>query len=127
MVVEHLRESTAVLDNLFTGSKENLAHWMGHPNFELVRHDVVDAFMIECDQIYVGCFFLKLDRAYRTTALGLPCLTTSIPVQSHQGKPNTYEPNRNNAHNCNRRSRSTLEECVSSNQVPYKTDFLRRP
>lgn len=24
----------------------------GHPNFELVRHDVVDPFMIECDQIY---------------------------------------------------------------------------
>lgn len=31
-----------VLDNFFTGSKRNVQHWMGHPNFELIRHDVVD-------------------------------------------------------------------------------------
>ncbi|CAG8729766.1 12586_t:CDS:2, partial [Ambispora leptoticha] len=30
----------------------NLDHWIGHPNFELIRHDVVDPFMIEVDQIY---------------------------------------------------------------------------
>ncbi|KAJ3041057.1 UDP-glucuronic acid decarboxylase 1 [Rhizophlyctis rosea] len=40
------------LDNFFTGNKRNIEHWMGHPNFELVRHDVVDPFMIEVDQIY---------------------------------------------------------------------------
>ncbi len=41
-----------VLDNFFTGRKNNLAHWIGHPNFELIRHDVVDPFLIEVDQIY---------------------------------------------------------------------------
>ncbi|KAG0321205.1 UDP-glucuronic acid decarboxylase 1 [Dissophora globulifera] len=41
-----------VLDNFFTGSKRNVQHWMGHPHFELIRHDVVDPFMIEVDQIY---------------------------------------------------------------------------
>ncbi|KAG0141261.1 hypothetical protein CROQUDRAFT_664088 [Cronartium quercuum f. sp. fusiforme G11] len=41
-----------VLDNFFSGSKTGVAHWIGHPHFELVRHDVVDPFMIECDQIY---------------------------------------------------------------------------
>lgn len=41
-----------VLDNFFSGSKTAVSHWIGHPNFELVRHDVVDPFMIECDQIY---------------------------------------------------------------------------
>ncbi|KAG9291728.1 hypothetical protein G9A89_012013 [Geosiphon pyriformis] len=41
-----------VIDNFFTGRKNNLDHWMGHPNFELIRHDVVDPFMIEVDQIY---------------------------------------------------------------------------
>ena len=30
-----------VLDNFFTGNKRNIEHWLGHPNFELVRHDVV--------------------------------------------------------------------------------------
>ncbi|RUP48096.1 hypothetical protein BC936DRAFT_144966 [Jimgerdemannia flammicorona] len=41
-----------VLDNFFTGNKRNVQHWLGHPHFELVRHDVVDPFMIEVDQIY---------------------------------------------------------------------------
>ncbi|PLW18494.1 hypothetical protein PCANC_07275 [Puccinia coronata f. sp. avenae] len=41
-----------VLDNFFSGSKTAVAHWIGHPNFELIRHDVIDPFMIECDQIY---------------------------------------------------------------------------
>jgi UDP-glucuronate decarboxylase len=31
-----------VLDNFFTGSRRNVQHWIGHPNFELIRHDVVD-------------------------------------------------------------------------------------
>jgi UDP-glucuronate decarboxylase len=51
------------LDNFQTGHKTNVAHWyflvdiclterIGHPHFELIRHDVVDRFMIEVDQIY---------------------------------------------------------------------------
>jgi hypothetical protein len=27
-----------VADNLFTGSKDNLKKWIGHPRFELIRH-----------------------------------------------------------------------------------------
>jgi len=41
-----------VLDNFFTGRKRNIQHWIGHPHFELVRHDVVDPYMIEVDRIY---------------------------------------------------------------------------
>lgn len=40
------------LDNLFTGSKANVAHLAGHPHFEFVRHDVIDPFKYEVDQIY---------------------------------------------------------------------------
>jgi len=40
------------LDNLFTGSKGNIAHLIGNPNFEFVRHDVIDPFKYEVDQIY---------------------------------------------------------------------------
>ncbi|GJE84755.1 UDP-glucuronic acid decarboxylase [Phanerochaete sordida] len=49
MVLGH---EVTVLDNFFTGSKTTVSHWVGHPNFEMVRHDVVEPFMIECDQIY---------------------------------------------------------------------------
>ncbi|KAF8204827.1 hypothetical protein BJ912DRAFT_939438 [Pholiota molesta] len=47
-----LGHEVTVLDNFFTGSKTTVSHWIGHPNFEMVRHDVVEPFMIECDQIY---------------------------------------------------------------------------
>jgi len=40
------------LDNLFTGRKENITHLLAHPRFEFLRHDVVDPFKIEVDQIY---------------------------------------------------------------------------
>jgi len=40
------------LDNLFTGRKSNIAHLLGHPQFELIRHDVIDPFKSEVDQIY---------------------------------------------------------------------------
>ena len=40
------------LDNLFTGSKANIAHLLANPNFEFVRHDVIDPFKYEVDQIY---------------------------------------------------------------------------
>jgi UDP-glucuronate decarboxylase len=40
------------LDNLFTGSKANIAHLATNPNFEFVRHDVIDPFKYEVEQIY---------------------------------------------------------------------------
>ena len=30
------------LDNYFTGRKDNIREWIGHPNFELIRHDVTE-------------------------------------------------------------------------------------
>lgn len=40
------------LDNFFTGSKENIAHHIGNPRFELIRHDVVEPILLEVDQVY---------------------------------------------------------------------------
>ncbi|MBM4115849.1 MAG: SDR family oxidoreductase, partial [Phycisphaerae bacterium] len=40
------------LDNLFTSQKSNIAHLLGRPNFEFVRHDVTNPFHFEVDQIY---------------------------------------------------------------------------
>ncbi|XP_028401429.1 UDP-glucuronic acid decarboxylase 1-like [Dendronephthya gigantea] len=41
-----------VVDNYFTGRKRNVEHWIGHPNFEMINHDVVEPLFIEVDQIY---------------------------------------------------------------------------
>ncbi len=40
------------LDNYFTGQKQNIAHLMSNPYFELVRHDVTAPYFVEVDEIY---------------------------------------------------------------------------
>lgn len=40
------------LDNYYTGTKENVWHLIGKPNFELVRHDVINPYWAEIDEIY---------------------------------------------------------------------------
>lgn len=40
------------VDNFFTGSKDNIAHLMGNPYFELMRHDVTFPLHVEVEQIY---------------------------------------------------------------------------
>jgi UDP-glucuronate decarboxylase len=39
-------------DNFFTGNKANVAHLMGNPRFELVRHDVTEPLYLHVDEIY---------------------------------------------------------------------------
>ncbi|PKA58425.1 UDP-glucuronic acid decarboxylase 2 [Apostasia shenzhenica] len=45
-------DSVIVVDNFFTGRKENVMHHFGNPNFELIRHDVVEPLLLEVDRIY---------------------------------------------------------------------------
>jgi len=40
------------IDNLFTGRKANIEHLLGNTRFEFVRHDIIDPFKFEVDQIY---------------------------------------------------------------------------
>jgi len=40
------------LDNYFTGVKDNIAHLMGNPRFEVMRHDVTFPLYVEVDEIY---------------------------------------------------------------------------
>jgi UDP-glucuronate decarboxylase len=40
------------VDNFYTGTKENVAHLLGHARFELMRHDVTFPLYVEVDEIY---------------------------------------------------------------------------
>lgn len=40
------------VDNLFTGSKRNIAHLLQHPRFEFMRHDICFPLFVEVDEIY---------------------------------------------------------------------------
>ncbi|XP_073118464.1 UDP-glucuronic acid decarboxylase 6-like [Henckelia pumila] len=51
-LMENENNEVIVADNYFTGSKDNLRHWIGHPRFELIRHDVTEPLLVEVDRIY---------------------------------------------------------------------------
>jgi len=40
------------VDNFFTGRRENVAHLMDHPAFEILRHDITQPLFVEVDEIY---------------------------------------------------------------------------
>ena len=41
-----------VIDNFFTGKKSNLLQLQNNPNFELIRHDIVQPILVEVDWIF---------------------------------------------------------------------------
>ena len=45
-------EKVICLDNYFTGEESNIKKWMGHPNFEIIRHDVTEPIELEIDKIW---------------------------------------------------------------------------
>lgn len=49
-----LKEGNDVIcvDNLFTGSKDNIRHLFENPHFEFIRHDVTEPLYVEVEQIY---------------------------------------------------------------------------
>lgn len=40
------------VDNFYSGTKDNVAHLLGNPHFELMRHDVTFPLYVEVDEIY---------------------------------------------------------------------------
>ncbi|KAH9315431.1 hypothetical protein KI387_024058, partial [Taxus chinensis] len=45
-------DSVIIVDNFFTGRKENVMHHFGNPRLEMIRHDVVEPLLLEVDLIY---------------------------------------------------------------------------
>ncbi|MCR4891387.1 MAG: SDR family oxidoreductase [Lachnospiraceae bacterium] len=110
------------VDNLFTGSKENIRHLLGNHYFEFIRHDVIQPIYVECDQIYnLACpaspiqyqrdpiyttktsiygAFNTLGLAKRTGARILQSSTSEVygdpevspQVEGYRGKVNTIGP-----------------------------------
>ncbi len=40
------------LDNFYTGNKDNVAGLLGHPRFEIIRHDISQPLWVEVDEIF---------------------------------------------------------------------------
>lgn len=47
-----LGDDVICADNFYTGTKANVAHLLGHPRFEIIRHDVTFPLYVEVDEIY---------------------------------------------------------------------------
>lgn len=45
-------DEVLAVDNFFTGSRANVRHLLGHPRFELMRHDVTQPLFVEVDRIF---------------------------------------------------------------------------
>lgn len=48
----HSGNEVLVVDNFFTGNKQNLTHLLSNPNLEVMRHDVTFPLYVEVNQIY---------------------------------------------------------------------------
>ena len=54
-LIEHLLkkgEEVICVDNYSTGKKVNIENWIGHPRFELIRHDIVKPIHLEVSKIW---------------------------------------------------------------------------
>ena len=72
------------LDNLFTGSKDNIRHLLSNDHFEFVRHDITREYMAEVDEIYnLACPASPIHYQYnpiktvQTSVIGM----TNMPMQ----------------------------------------------
>lgn len=61
------------MDNYFTGSKDNIRHLLENDHFELVRHDIIEPYHAEVDEIY---------------NLACPASPRALPVQPDQNPEN---------------------------------------
>lgn len=60
-LMENEKNEVVVADNYFTGSKDNLKKWIGHPRFELIRHGISSLFRLSC---LVGFVFFYPSSSY---------------------------------------------------------------
>lgn len=59
-------QQVIVADNYFTGSKDNLQKWIGHPRFELIRHgkllvDLLVLYYLALNPITFGSFSIRVN------------------------------------------------------------------
>lgn len=87
------------LDNYFTGRKANVAHLLGNPNFELMRHDVIEPFKAEVDRIYnLACpaspphYQYNAIKTIKTSVMGaINCLGLAKRTQARVFQASTSE------------------------------------
>ena len=75
-----------VVDNYFTGRKRNIEHWLGHENFEMIQHDIVNPILLEVGSIFSTLSLLivcaKVDEIYHLASPASPPHYMYNPVKT---------------------------------------------
>lgn len=73
-----------VADNFFTGRKRNVEHWIGHENFELLNHDIVNPLYVE-GAISLFLYFLSctVSPLYVKGAISLLVIFLIVAMLTH--------------------------------------------
>lgn len=67
------------VDNLFTGNKDNIRHLMNNPYFEFMRHDIIEPYYVETDQIYnLACPASPIHYQYDPIKTSKTCVLGSL-------------------------------------------------
>ena len=73
------------------GRQKNVAQWLGHPNFQLIIHDVINPIMLEVDQVLHEPMHHHLGYSGEVAtampvdlSLSLPSIPTALPIQPDQ-------------------------------------------
>ena len=76
---------------VFVGRQKNVAQWLGHPNFQLIIHDVINPIMLEVDQVlhepihhHLGYNGEVATAMPVDLSLSLPSIPTALPIQPDQ-------------------------------------------
>ena len=121
------------VDNFFTGTKDNIAHLLGNPHFELMRHDVTFPLYVEVDEIYnLACPASPIHYQYdpvQTTktsvhgAINMLGLAKRVKARSSRPRParSTATPR------CTRRPRTTGATSTRSARAPATTRASAAP
>jgi len=75
------------MDNFFTGSHHNIAHHIGKPNFELLRHDVVEPILLEVRRVYAAALQCRGRLACAEIAAPQPALAPCRPGWRRAARP----------------------------------------
>jgi len=80
-----------VTHHVIVGRQKNVAQWLGHPNFQLIIHDVINPIMLEVDQVlhepmhhHLGYNGEVATAMPVDLSLSLPSIPTALPIQPDQ-------------------------------------------
>ena len=101
-----------VVDNYFTGRKRNIEHWLGHENFEMIQHDIVNPILLEVGSIFSTLCFCVCQGGWDISSC-VSSIPSPLYVQPSQDNQDKYSWNCQYAGACQENKRNDLDSGVN--------------